>query len=146
MEKLYKYLGMIAMVVVIAAGLIYINGQYNVAPSVQPEFSGITVGNEYIATSTPKDGVWADDLIRRGWGTLGSVVITKAGNIEFALFDATSTAALDADNFVTSTALLTQFPAGTAVGTYTFDVQYINGLVLDVISGGETSSTTITFR
>jgi len=147
MEKLYTYLGMITMVVVIVAGLIYINGQYNVAPSVQPDLGSIATGQEYSATTTPSGiGEWTTQLIREGWGTLGSVIVTTAGDVEYVLYDATSTGAVANDSrFVNSLQQLARIEENQVAGTYVFDVTYINGLVLEV-QRGTTGTSTITFR
>ena len=110
----------------------------------------VTVGSvgvtgEYYATSTPQGGAgWNTQKIKVGAGTLGSVIITKAGDGEFWLLDATNTP-LKIDNFATTTSLLAAFPASTAAGTFTFDVNFNKGLVLYAVTGNIGTST-ITFR
>jgi hypothetical protein len=107
-----------------------------------------TVGNEYYATSTPVYGSWTDQLIRRGWGSLGSVIITGAGNTHFILYDATSTDAVTNSFWGASSKSnqqLANFPASVAAGTYVLDVVYTDGLVIDVVSGN-TGTSTITYR
>ena len=111
----------------------------------EPSFGGVTVGNEYTATSTIHGAIVGTQLVREGWGSLGSVVITGAGASAFTFYDATST------NFSTSpktttTALLATIPASLAAGTYTFDITYTDGLLVyyDTVDTHVTS--TITFR
>jgi hypothetical protein len=108
------------------------------------KLSSVTVGNEYKATTTPYYAGWTDQKIYKGRGTLGSVVITKAGNTEFLILDATTTAN-KIDHFATSTKTLGAVSAGTTAGTYTFDVNFTDGLVIEVISG-TLGSSTITYR
>lgn len=107
----------------------------------------VTVGNEYTATTTPWFQNWTDQVIDKGPGTLGSVIITKAGDVAFNLMDATSTESYQADKGgkATSTRTLASFPASTAAGVYVLDVNYNLGLFIDVISG-TLGTSTITFR
>lgn len=108
---------------------------------------GVSVGNEYTATTTPSGvGEWTDQTLDVGWGSLGSVVITKAGDVEFTLYDATSTGAVTNDtSFNKSLKQLGRIPENLAAGTYVFDVTYNDGLVLDV-ERGTTGTSTISFR
>lgn len=115
-------------------------------PNVGNELSlgSVTVGNEYLATTTPITGVWTDQLIKKGQGAVGSYVITKAGNLEAVLYDATSTQKWFGGKS-SSTQQLMYIPANLAAGTYVLDVRFIDGLFLDVISGTGATST-ITYR
>lgn len=105
---------------------------------------GVSVGNEYTATTTPWNGVNVSHYLDKGWGTLGSVVITKAGDTEFYLLDATNTPEL-VDAYATSSDMLAHFPASAATGTYVFDVIYNDGLYF-YVTAGNTGTSTITFR
>ena len=109
-------------------------------------FGGVTVGNEYTSTSTIHSAITSNQLIREGWGSLGSVVITGAGTSAFTLYDATSTDFSTNPKRSTSTALLATIPASLAAGTYTFDVTYTTGLFVyyDTVATAVTS--TITYR
>lgn len=147
LNKLETLLVSVAMVVIIVAGVVYLNTSYNVVPQVNP-LGSVTGGNEYAATSTADYGVGAvaDRLIDNGRGTLGSIVITKAGDAEYQLLDATSTGAITTDpRYSTSSQLLASIPASATVGTYVFDISYNHGLLLEVVTG-TTGSTTITYR
>lgn len=104
----------------------------------KPSFGGVTVGNEYKATTTAFTDAWTDRVLDTGSGSLGSVVITRAGSVAFDLLNST-------DAGRTPTTTLASFPANAAVGTYTFDVEYSEGLYVDVIEGTNGSST-ITYR
>ena len=115
-----------------------------------PPLGGVTVGNEYTATTTPSGtGAWTDQQLQSGWGALGSVIITKAGDTEFVLYDATSTAVLTTGfgtvGQSTSTQQLARITENLVAGTYVFDVMYTNGLLMDVIRG-TTGTSTITHR
>lgn len=109
------------------------------------DLGSVTVGNEYYATSSaPWTGAASSHTIDRGWGTLGSVVVTKAGDMEFYLLDATNTPEL-VDAYATTSDALVYIPASLAAGTYTFDINYTDGLYFYLISGG-TGTSTITWR
>ena len=111
----------------------------------------VNVANEYVATSTASNTLYGatitdDKTIIRGQGVLGSVVITGAGTAIWNLYDATTTDVnLRTGQKATSTILVASFPASVAAGTYTFDVIFNDGLLLDVQSGVMATST-ITFR
>jgi ABC-type cobalt transport system substrate-binding protein len=145
LAKLYNLVSVVAMVVIIIVGVVFLVNQLKTETSSRLNFGGVTVGNEYIATTTPYYGDWTDQLIKTGSGSIGSVVITKSGNVEFYLLDATSTQAIATQGFNTTTKTLAAFPEDTAVGTYTFDATFFDGLVLEVVRGS-TGSSTILFR
>lgn len=154
-----KYLDVIATWIIFStlfiAALVYLNVQYSVVPEALPNveersFGSVTVGNEYNATGTADfGGVVVDKTIKRGWGAVGSIIVTKAGDAEYKLFDATGTDVLTT-GFGTvgqssSTQLIAEIPADLAAGTYTVDANFNYGLVLDVVSG-DTGTTTVTYR
>lgn len=114
---------------------------------VKGQIGSVATGQSYQATTTPYDGVWTDQQLDKGWGTLGSVVITSSGNLQFRLLNATTTEAAvrPAGRQATSTIILADFPANTSAGTYVFDAEYNDGLYLDVVSGNAGTST-ITFK
>jgi len=109
-------------------------------------FGSVTQGNDYNATGTaPYGGGVVDRAIKVGSGSLGSIIVTKAGDAAFALYDATSTRALDAQGFASSTQHILTVPANLAAGTYTIDTDFHFGLIIDAISGTGSTST-ITYR
>lgn len=71
-------------------------------------------------------------------GTLGSVVITGAVAGSMRFMDATSTTDI-------SSSSIAIFPASTAAGTYTFDVNFYRGLIVESTST-LLPTTTITYR
>lgn len=113
--------------------------------------ASVAVTNEYMATSTAASTLLGatisnDILIKTGQGALGSVVITGANTGIFSFYDATTTdVSKRTNNIATSSILIASFPASVAAGTYTFDVQYTNGLLLELTSGNIATST-ITYR
>lgn len=111
------------------------------------QFGSVSATNEYYATSTPYGiEAWADGLIYAGDGSLGSVIITKAGDTEFVLYNATSTGAIANDSrFIKSNKQLARITENLAAGVYTFDVMFSDGLVIDVLRGS-TGTSTITWR
>lgn len=105
----------------------------------------IIQSQEYTATTTESgSGNVVDKSFKNGHGALGSIVITKAGDAEYMLLDASSTL-MSWDDFPTSTRTLADVPASLVAGTYIFDANFNYGLYLDV-SGGSTGTTTLTYR
>ena len=97
-------------------------------------FGSVAVSNDYRATTTAAStlfGATISDsrLIRSGYGSLGSVVITGATAGVVNIYDATTTDALQrAGNKATSSIQIATLPASLAAGTYVFDAQYNDGL------------------
>lgn len=136
-------------VIIVSLMLVVISAAVNLYAAYKGRVDDATVGsvtggNEYTATTTPWNGVNVSHYLKKGYGTLGSVVITKAGDSEFYLLDATNTPEL-IDAYATSSDELAHFPASATVGTYVFDVNFTDGLYLYVVSGN-TGTSTITFR
>jgi hypothetical protein len=85
------------------------------------------------------------DLIKLGYGTLGSVIITGAAAGTFEIYDATTTNSVLRTVVATSSLIkLASFPTNAAVGTYTFDTAFTQGLI--VAFTGAQGTTTITLR
>lgn len=122
---------------------------------VDNTFASVGVTDEYIATSTAANGYLGafttGRLLRSGYGTLGSVVITGANSGVVSFYNATTT---DINkrlgNTSTSSIHLATIPASAAAGTYTFDVIYTDGLFVDRnpqdLGGGAFPTSTITYR
>ena len=114
----------------------------------------VEVSNEYLATSTAASGAYGAVTtgrvikggITKASGTLGSVVVTGANTGVLNFYDATTTdVTLRTGNKATSTILLASIPTNMAAATYTFDVQFTDGLLLELVSG-TMPTTTITYR
>src|SRR3990167_464919 len=96
--------------------------------------ASIRSGDEYTATSTASNTMYGasitgDALIKTGYGSLGSVVITGAATGIWNIYNATTSNILArTGNVATSSILLASFPASLAAGTYVFDVTYTTGL------------------
>lgn len=110
----------------------------------------VAVTNEYFATSTGATaslvGITGDATLRTGVGALGSVVITGANTGYFSLIDATTTDVTKrTGNKATSTITVATFPINAAAGTYTFDVAFKAGLMIE-LDNGIMPTTTVTFR
>jgi len=118
-----------------------LKGRENTLP-----LGSVSVTSEYNATSTPFDTGQTDGLIQTGYGTLGSLIITSTGDMVISLLDATTTEAAvrPSARRATSSAELARIDTAT-VGTYVFDVSFVDGLYLDVVSGAN-GTTTITYR
>lgn len=135
-------------VAVFVAGLflayIFGTGQSPILASTSSEAS------DYQATSTAPVAVFGalttSNLIRSGQGSLGSVVITGANTGGINIYDATTTNNnLRTVSVSSSSILLASFPPSIAAGTYTLDIGYKRGLLIDVPSGLMPTST-ITWR
>jgi len=113
--------------------------------------ASIRSGDEYTATSTAANSLYGatitgDRLIKTGYGSLGSVIITGANTGVINFYNATTSNVLRrTGNTATSSILLASFPASVAAGTYTFDVTYTDGLLVELDSG-VMSTSTITYR
>ena len=127
-----------ALIFAIIALAISLASGYTVYNGIQ-KVGSITQGQEYSATTTPLAQAWTDRQLDTGPGTLGSVVITSQGNVQFDLLDS-----LDAGRNV-ATGTLVSIPRNAAVGTYVFDIAYSEGLYIDVLEG-TLGTSTITYR
>ncbi len=104
------------------------------------DYSRISYANSnvYGATTTP-------GKIKGGYGSVGSVVITGAAAGLMNFYDATTTDATKRDvTQATSSILLFSIPASLVAGTYTFDVAFGRGLIVDIVGTFPTS--TVTYR
>lgn len=78
-----------------------------------------------------------------GGGTFGSVIITGANTGIINIYDATTTVNGGITQYATTT--LATIPASTVAGTYTFDIHYRYGILIELQSG-LMPTTTITYR
>lgn len=99
----------------------------------------------YQATTTDANFVAAPitklKVLKAAPGVLGSVVVTLTSNSPLNLYDATTTGAHSNHATTTIASFLT-----TTAGTYTFDVSFSRGLVVEVPSTVGAASTTITWK
>lgn len=108
-------------------------------------------GQDYTATTTGQyTFMGASNVtskqIKRGFGSLGSVVIPATTVGAFNLYDATTTDVTKrAAAMASSTILLASFPTGTPAGTYQIDSSFNNGLLFDTFTG-TISTSTITYK
>lgn len=119
---------------------------------IRPAVGSVSVSNDYNATTTAPSNVYGaqnaqTSLIRTGYGSFGSVIVTGANTGVMNFWDATTTNVnLRTGQVATSSLrLLASLPASVAAGTYTFDVLFTTGLIYDVF-GGTIATTTITYR
>jgi len=106
-------------------------------------------GSDYQATTTAASNgygsITAGKLIKSGYGSLGTVVITGANTGVVNIYDATTTDITLRGNKATNTILVASIPASAAAGNYIFDIQLATGLYLDLVQGSFPTST-ISFR
>ena len=129
--------GLLSLAIIVA--LLYVFKPENDA------LASVQIANEYRATTTATFLGWTAGtakVLNDVPGGLGSVVITGANTGTFELYDATTTNALLRTNQATTT--LATFPTNAAAGTYTFDIVYKYGLIVQFTTNVPT--TTITFR
>ena len=134
-----KLISTLIAFVLIALGGVALIGKDNVTT-----LGSTTVGNEYNSTSTKSyNGTAISSFIslKTTPGTLGSIVVggATAGQV-INLYDATSTLS----NSQTGTTTLVTIPSTALGGTYTYDISFYRGLLLEVI--GATGTSTITYR
>ena len=137
-------------VVVLAVGMlagVYLIG----SPTDQDSLGSISDDQGYNATSTAGNVVFGatitgDKLVKTGYGQLGSVVVTGANTGIVNFYNATTSNVLArTGNPATSTILLASLPASAAAATYTFDVSFTTGLLVE-LEAGTMPTTTITYR
>lgn len=146
------FLAVIIVVAILVTGWVAVH-----IPPKQATSLGSTVGgNDYQATSTGFGAIYGaqsfnllavgSQVIKGGYGSFGSVIITGANTGVFNIYNATTT---DINKRVqtkaSSTILLASFPASATAGTYIFDEVFTDGLLIDLISG-QIPTTTITYR
>lgn len=136
------------IVVLVGILMLFIAGvigfQFNQPPEPQP--LGSVGGSPYNATSTAGIYALADIVLQEGYGTLGSVIVTGANTTAFEIYNATTTDKNKrTGQKATSSIFMAAIPASLAVGTYTFDTVFTDGLLIDVTTAG-TGSTTITWK
>jgi hypothetical protein len=140
MSKVLTILSSIVVIVIFLFGLTYLNNQ------VPGKILGsINDGGAYSSIVTYSANATNKDLVKLGQGIFGSVVITGAAAGTFEIYDATTTNGLI--RTLTATSSLTKlasFPTNAAVGTYTFDTAFTQGLVVAFTSTQGT--TTITYK
>ena len=106
----------------------------------------VAQSHEYQSTTTSL-GRFATGptILKTGSGVLGSVVVTGAAAGPIYFYDATTTNVLLRTNQpATSSIIRATLPASIVAGTYTFDVNYVNGLIVEM--QGTIPTTTITYR
>ena len=136
----------LATIIVASVALIYLSWW-----TTQRAFSStISESSDYTATSTAASAVYGATTVgksfKSGHGSFGSVIITGANTGVLNFYNATtSDVNLRTGNKATSTILLASIPASTAAGTYVFDVEYTNGLLL-VLESGLMPTSTISYR
>lgn len=108
----------------ISLGSVMPGGEYH--STTTRTFNGTAIANLQVLKSEP--------------GTLGSIIITGKNTGVITLYDATSTVT----NTAWATSTLATFPTNAPEGTYTFDVPFYKGLLIEYSSALATS--TITYR
>lgn len=144
--KDYKTILALAFLVVVFSVLTLIND----APKQQLGAS-VRVGDQYQSTTTPQVSARRNVCPARSGmassttGVLGSVVITKSGTSPLTIYDATTTNITLRGNTATTSLILVDFPSDPGQGTFTFDVEFKRGLLIDY-SSTNVSTSTITYR
>ena len=116
----------------------------------QKPIGSIITGQEYQATTTAGNAVFGAQttgaLLKTGFGSLGSVVVTGANTGILNFYDATTTNVnLRMGSTPTSTIHIASIPESMVAGTYTFDAEFTTGLLMDLYSGSM-PTTTVTWR
>lgn len=106
-------------------------------------------GAEYQSTTTINaNGIAnvATRLIKGGYGSLGTVVITGANTGQVVFYDATTSDATKRSAAQASSSIeIADLPPSLVAGNYIFDVAYGRGLLVSVLTGSVPTST-ITYR
>jgi len=147
-----NYKNIIAVTVLVA-----VVGLFGVLwPTHRQALGSVAVGNSYSATTTPQVATgtnlcphrdFAAGLASSTTGTLGSVNILASGGGRITIIDATTTNATQRAVAATTSLTLAAFPASATAGSYHFDVEFKNGLLVDYTTTGTgVSSSTISYR
>lgn len=128
----------VGMVVALVVGLF---AGYNALPE---SLGSVVQGGEYFSTSTGGNLIPVpQQLLVTGPGALGSVVITGAGAGVMNFYNATTTSVLArTGRKPTSTIWIASIPASAAAGTYTFDANFYDGLLMELETVEPTSTVT----
>lgn len=131
----------VAMAIIIASFL----GAFKARTAEGSVTQGSDYGKINFAVSSVYGASTTAGILKGGYGSLGSVVITGsvAGTLNF--YDATTTnVTLRATAQSTSSILIASLPSSLVAGTYVFDIAFGRGLIVDLIGSFPTS--TVTFR
>lgn len=137
--------------IILTAILILGYAVFQVFSSATKVEASVQVGNQYQSTTTPLLPVGRNlcparvGVASSTTGSLGSVVITKAGTGDFTVYDATTTNITLRGNVSTSSLIIASFPSNPTAGTYTFDSEFKRGLLVDY-TAATVSTSTITYR
>ena len=132
------------MAVIFVAALFVVSIWFGL--STQPTLGSVIQGNEYQATTTIKssDSGTFDGLeqLKIGQGSLAQVTITGANTGVLVFYDATtSNASKRSADRASSTIAIAEISASVAAGTYTFDAEFTDGLLMSRLGGlGPTST------
>ena len=131
------------IVVIAVIALLGVAVGWNSKPVVE-QLSSVQTASEYnhtnIIATTSKAFLFKSEP-----GTLGSVIINVLGTGNVVFYDATST--IPAQRTITATTSLPivgVIAASQAAGTYTYDVNFYNGLI--AVFDGTIGTSTITWR
>lgn len=115
-----------------------------------PVLGSVGQGSDYYATTTTdflsSASSQAVILVKGGYGSLGSVIVTSVNTGQMFFYDATtSDVTKRTGNTASSTIQIAVLGPSVAVGTYVFDVAFGRGLLM-VRQTGTAASTTVTYR
>ncbi len=121
-----------------------------VSQSAKVVDASVAQGSDYNSTSTAASNVYGaqtlSTLLKTGYGSIGSIVITGANTGVINIYNATTTDITKrASTKATSTILIASIPASAAAGTYVLDVAFSDGLYINLATGNMPTST-ITYR
>ena len=121
-----KVLALIGGVVAIMAVLFVV---FSANEKKEMPLGSVAVGSGYQATTTAVGATAGFYTITSVPGTLGSVVIVSTSPVGgFTIYDADAVT-------TTATTTILSFPTSAPAGTYTFDTNLFQGLVIQVPSG-----------
>lgn len=152
--KIKFAIALVALITLVVGSVLYFSPKPKVViPGQEVSLGSVIQGSEYHATTTAPNtsqeinlATTTGNVYAFTGGTLGSVIITKAGTASFDIYDVTTTIqGKRAASMTSNTTKLASFPASATVGTYTFDEVFYQGLMI-VYSSADIPTTTVTFR
>lgn len=141
LEKTLKKLLVISLLSLI---IVVIIGVAVLSKGGEGNMGSVGISGEYRYATTLAPTTKAS-LIKYGRGTFGSVIVNAVGAGSVVLYDATSTIPLLRTIQATSSLpVVAVVSASQAVGTYTYDVSFYNGLI--AVYDGVQGTSTLTYR
>ena len=131
--------------IIFATALVILGIVYLFVSNVSTVTAGVASVEAYMSTTTTAtvSGTFdGSEVLQTGQGVFGGITITGANTGWLLILDATTTNALKrAPSMSTTSIVIADITADLVAGTYVFDAQFKNGLLVDKQAGISPTST-----